>query len=39
MRLDGPSDFERRLDELVVTLHDLRQRGPLPVIDGLARNQ
>jgi len=36
MRLDGPSDFERRLDELVVTLHDLRQRGPLPAIDGLA---
>jgi DNA polymerase III epsilon subunit family exonuclease len=36
MRLDGPTDFERRLDELVVTLHDLRQRGPLPAIDGLA---
>ena len=36
LRLDGPSDFENRLDELVVTLHDLRQRGPLPAIDGLA---
>jgi hypothetical protein len=36
LRLDGPSDFERRLDELAVTLHDLRQRGPLPAIDGLA---
>lgn len=36
LRLDTPSDFENRLDELVVTLHDLRQRGPLPAIDGLA---
>jgi DNA polymerase III epsilon subunit family exonuclease len=36
LKLDAPSDFERRLDELVVTLHDLRQRGPVPAIDGLA---
>ena len=36
LRLEGPSDFEARLDELVVTLGDLRQRGPLPAIDGLA---
>jgi len=36
LRLDGPSDFEARLDELAVTLDDLRQRGPLPAIDGLA---
>jgi DNA polymerase-3 subunit epsilon len=33
--LDGPDALERRLDELVVTLDDLRQRGPLPAIDGL----
>lgn len=36
LRLDGPSDLEARLDELAVTLSDLRQRGPLPAIDGLA---
>jgi len=36
LRLDGPDDVEARLDELVVTLSDLRQRGPLPAIDGLA---
>lgn len=36
LRLDGPSDIEARLDELAVTLSDLRQRGPLPAIDGLA---
>jgi DNA polymerase-3 subunit epsilon len=34
--LDGPDALANRLDELVVTLHDLRQRGPLPRIDGLA---
>ena len=28
--LDGPDALAERLDELVVTLHDLRQRGPLP---------
>lgn len=28
-------DLAARLDELVVTVADLRQRGPLPVIDGL----
>ena len=33
--LDGPDALARRLDELVVTLHDLGQRGPLPAIDGL----
>jgi DNA polymerase-3 subunit epsilon len=36
LRLDGPEDIETRLDELAVTLSDLRQRGPLPAIDGLA---
>lgn len=36
MPLDGPDALATRLDELVVTLHDLRQRGPLPAIDGLA---
>jgi DNA polymerase III epsilon subunit family exonuclease len=35
LRLEGPSDIETRLDELAVTLSDLRQRGPLPAIDGL----
>jgi DNA polymerase III epsilon subunit family exonuclease len=35
LRLDGPADIETRLDELAVTLSDLRQRGPLPAIDGL----
>jgi hypothetical protein len=34
--LDGPDALAERLDELVVTLHDFRQRGPLPRIDGLA---
>ena len=33
--LDAADALERRLDELVVTLDDLRQRGPLPAIDGL----
>ncbi len=33
--LDGPDALAERLDELVVTLRDLRQRGPLPAIDGL----
>ncbi len=33
--LDGPEALAARLDELVVTLRDLRQRGPLPAIDGL----
>ncbi len=36
LRLEGPTDIETRLDELSVTLSDLRQRGPLPTIDGLA---
>ncbi len=36
LRLDGPSDIATRLDEIAVTLSDLRQRGPLPAIDGLA---
>jgi hypothetical protein len=36
LRLDGPNDIEARLDELTVTLTDLRQRGPLPAIDGIA---
>jgi DNA polymerase III subunit epsilon len=34
--LDGPDALAQRLDELTVTLHDIRQRGPLPRIDGLA---
>ncbi len=34
--LDGPDALAAGLDELVVTLDDLRQRGPLPRIDGLA---
>ena len=33
--LDGPDTLMERLDELVVTLQDIRQRGPLPRIDGL----
>jgi DNA polymerase-3 subunit epsilon len=33
--LDGPDALAERLDELVVTIDDLRQRGPLPRIDGL----
>jgi DNA polymerase III epsilon subunit family exonuclease len=32
---DDPAHLERELDQLAVTLHDLRQRGPLPTIDGL----
>ena len=36
LRLESPTDIEARLDELAVTLSDLRQRGPLPAIDGLA---
>ena len=36
LRLESAEDLERRLDELVVTLSDIRQRGPLPAIDGLA---
>ena len=34
--LDGPDALAERLDELTVTLQDIRQRGPLPRIDGLA---
>lgn len=34
--LDAPESLARRLDELVITLGDLRQRGPLPHIDALA---
>src|SRR5262249_3369139 len=34
--LDGPDALAQRLDELTVTLQDIRQRGPLPRIDGLA---
>jgi len=33
--LDGPEALAARLDELVVTVDDLRRRGPLPAIDGL----
>jgi hypothetical protein len=32
---DGLADLEAGLDQLTVTLDDLRQRGPLPAIDGL----
>ncbi|HXJ32904.1 MAG TPA: exonuclease domain-containing protein [Candidatus Eisenbacteria bacterium] len=32
---DDPGHLEEQLDQLTVTLHDLRQRGPLPAIDGL----
>ena len=32
---DSAEDLASRLDEVVVTLDDLRQRGPLPRIDGL----
>jgi DNA polymerase-3 subunit epsilon len=35
LRLESARDIETRLDELAVTLSDLRQRGPLPAIDGL----
>src|SRR5207244_503478 len=34
--LDGPDAILARLDELVVTVRDLRLPGPLPSIDGLA---
>jgi len=34
--LDGPDDLAERFGELTVTLQDIRQRGPLPRIDGLA---
>jgi DNA polymerase-3 subunit epsilon len=33
--LDGPDAIAERLDELVVTVRDLRLPGPLPAIDGL----
>jgi hypothetical protein len=36
LALDGPDALAERLDELTVTLQDIRQRGPLPRIDGLA---
>jgi DNA polymerase-3 subunit epsilon len=34
--LAGPGALAERLDELVVTVRDLRLPGPLPAIDGLA---
>ena len=34
--LDGPDAIIDRLDELTVTIRDLRLPGPLPAIDGLA---
>jgi DNA polymerase-3 subunit epsilon len=34
--LDGPDAIVERLDELAVTVRDLRLPGPLPRIDGLA---
>jgi hypothetical protein len=34
--LDGPDAIVERLDELTVTVHDLRLPGPLPAIEGLA---
>lgn len=36
LSLDRPEALSERLDELVVTLGDLGQRGPLPAIDALA---
>jgi hypothetical protein len=33
--LDRVEDMEQQLDQLTVTLRDLRQRGPLPSIDTL----
>jgi DNA polymerase-3 subunit epsilon len=33
--LDGPDALAERLDELAVTVRDLRLPGPLPAIDGL----
>jgi DNA polymerase III epsilon subunit family exonuclease len=35
LQLDGPDALAERLDDLVITVQDLRQRGPLPQIDGL----
>jgi len=34
--LDGPDAIIDRLDELTVTIRDLRLPGPMPAIDGLA---
>ena len=34
--LDGPDAIVERLDELAVTVRDLRLPGPLPAVDGLA---
>ena len=36
LALDGPDAIVERLDELAVTVRDLRLPGPLPAIDGLA---
>ncbi len=33
--IDGPDALAARLDELIVTVDDLRRRGPLPTIEGL----
>lgn len=33
--IDGPDALAARLDELTVTVDDLRRRGPLPEIEGL----
>ncbi len=33
--LDGPDSIVERLDELAVTIRDLRLPGPLPAIDGV----
>jgi len=35
LSFDDPRHLEEQLDQLTVTLDDLRQRGPLPTIDGL----
>jgi DNA polymerase-3 subunit epsilon len=35
LHLDGPESLAERLDDLTITVQDLRQRGPLPQIDGL----
>jgi DNA polymerase-3 subunit epsilon len=35
LHLDGPDALAERLDDLVITVQDFRQRGPLPQIDGL----
>jgi hypothetical protein len=34
--LERVEDMERQLDQLTVTMRDLRQRGPLPEIDTLS---